>query len=97
MEGDANHFVQTAKQDSFDIVVNDLFTEQDSPPFIHTNAFLRSVFRSLKPHGLYFANTISDTFEFTHQVALEKIGYDVLRFPKKQTGITNIIYEVVKD
>lgn len=97
MEGDAKHFLHTANQDTFDILINDLFTEQESPPFIHTPAFLRSVFRSLKSHGLYFANTITDTFEFTHQVAIEKIGYDVLRFPKKQTGITNIIYEVVKD
>jgi hypothetical protein len=46
---------------------------------------------------LYFANTISDTFEFTHGIAIEKIGYDVERFVKNKLGLSNIIYEVLKD
>jgi spermidine synthase len=95
-EGDAKNFVLTANSDSFDIIINDLFTEQDSPPFIHTQTFLRAIFRCLKPQGLYFANTITDTFEFTHGIAIEKIGYDVERFSKKKEGLSNIIYESKK-
>ena len=96
-EGDAKNFVLTANSDSFHIIINDLFTEQESPPFIHTQSFLRACFRCLKDQGLYFANTITDTFEFTHGTAIEKIGYDVVRFPKKKEGLTNILYEAVKD
>ena len=48
-EGDAKNFVMTAGPETFDIVINDLFTEQDSPPFIHSNNFLRATFRSIKP------------------------------------------------
>lgn len=96
-EGDAKNFVQTANSDSFDIIINDLFSEQDSPPFIHSNSFLRSTFRCLKQHGLYLANTITDTFEFTHGIAIEKLGYDVQRYTKKKEGLTNIVYEAVKD
>ncbi len=96
-EGDARVFLQRCNPESFDIVLNDLFTEQDSPPFIHSNSFLRSIFRCLKHQGVYLANTITDVFEFTHGTAIEKIGYDVERFSKKKEGISNIIYEVLKD
>lgn len=96
-EGDAKNFVLTAQSDSFDIIINDLFTEQDSPPFIHTGSFLRATFRCLKDQGLYLANTITDTFEFTHGIAIEKIGYDVERATKKKEGMTNIVYQVVKN
>lgn len=95
--GDARTFIAEAISESFDIVLNDLFTEQESPSFIHSNSFLRSVLRLLQPKGVYFANTITDTFTFTHGTAIEKIGYDVQRFTKKPQGITNIIYEVVKN
>ena len=96
-EGDARVFLQQCNPETFDIVLNDLFTEQESPPFIHSNSFLRSTFRCLKHQGLYFANTITNVFEFTHGTALEKIGYDVERFTKKKEGVSNIIYEVLKD
>ena len=96
-EGDARLFLQQCSPESFDIILNDLFTEQDSPPFIHSNAFLRSIFHCLKHEGLYFANTITDVFEFTHGIAIEKIGYEVERFTKKKEGMSNIIYEVLKD
>ena len=96
-EGDARLFLQRCGAESFDIVINDLFTEQDSPPFIHSNGFLRAALRCLKHQGVYLANTITDTFEFTHGTAIEKIGYDVERFPRKKEGISNIIYEVLKD
>jgi spermidine synthase len=96
-EGDARQFLSTVNADTIDIVLNDLFTEQDSPPFIHTQTFLRSIFRCLKTQGLYLANTISDTIEYTHGSSIEKIGYDVERFSKKQEGVTNIVYEAVKD
>lgn len=95
--GDARNFLQEVQPESVDILLNDLFTEQESPPFIHSNSFLRSCFRCLKHQGLYFANTISDTFEFTHGIAIEKIGYDVERFVKNKSGLSNIIYEVLKD
>jgi spermidine synthase len=96
-EGDARIFLQESQPERFDIVINDLFTEQHSPPFIHSNSFLRSALRCLKHQGLYFANTITDVFEFTHGTAIEKIGYDVERFSKKKEGVSNIIYEVLKD
>ncbi len=96
-EGDAKNFVLTANSDSFDIIINDLFSEQTSPPFIHSNSFLRAIFRCLKDEGLYLANTITNTFEFTHAIAIEKIGYDVERFTKKKEGITNIVYESLKN
>jgi SAM-dependent methyltransferase len=96
-EGDAKNFVLTVNPDSYDILINDLFTEQDSPPFIHSQSFLRACFRCLKQKGLYFANTISDTFEFTHGTAIEKIGYDTVRYTKRKEGITNIVYEAIKD
>ena len=95
-EGDARTFVAEAKPESFHLVLNDLFTEQESPPFIHSNSFLRAVFRLIEPKGVYFANTITDTFEFTHGTAIGKLGYDVQRFTRKPQGITNIIYEVVR-
>ncbi len=94
---DAKEFVQELDTKEFDIIINDLFSEQDSPPFIHANSFLREIFRGLKPQGLYFANTITDTFEFTHGIAIERLGYDTERFTKKKEGLTNIIYEVKKD
>jgi spermidine synthase len=93
---DAKEFVKELDLNEFDIIINDLFSEQDSPPFIHSNSFLRDVFRGIKPQGLYFANTITDTFEFTHGIAIEKIGYTVERFTKKREGLTNIIYEALK-
>jgi hypothetical protein len=93
---DAREFVKELFVDEFNIIINDLFSEQESPPFIHSNSFLRDVFRGLKPQGLYFANTITNTFEFTHGIAIEKIGYDVERFSKKKEGISNIIYESKK-
>ncbi len=96
-EGDARQFLLTVNRDSIDVIINDIFTEQDSPPFVNSNSFLRSVFRCLKPQGLYLANTISEPFDFTHAVAIEKIGYDTQRFAKKQEGLTNIVYEAVKD
>ena len=96
-EGDAKNFVQTANSDSFDIIINDLFSEQQSPPFIHSNSFLRSTFRCLKQNGLYLANTITNTFEFTHGIAIERLGYDVERYTKKKEGITNIVYVVAKE
>ncbi len=96
-EGDARVFLQKSPPESFDIILNDLFTEQDSPPFIHSNGFLRALFRCLKHQGLYLANTITDTFEFTHGTAIEKIGHDVERFPRKKEGMSNIVYEVLKD
>jgi spermidine synthase len=96
-EGDARVFLQKCLPETFDIILNDLFTEQDSPPFIHSNSFLRSMLRCLKHQGLYLANTITDVFEFTHGTAIEKIGYDVERFSKKKEGVSNIIYEVLKD
>jgi spermidine synthase len=96
-EGDARVFLEKANGESFDLILNDLFTEQDSPPFIHSNTFLRSLFRCLKHQGVYLANTISDVFEFTHGTAIEKIGYDVVRFSKKKEGVSNIVYEVLKD
>lgn len=95
-EGDARNFVLTANSDRFDVIINDLFTEQDSPPFIHSQRFLRATFRCLKDGGVYFANTITDTFEFTHGTALEKIGYTAVRYTKKKEGLTNIIYEASK-
>lgn len=94
-EGDARSFLAQTK-DRFEIVLNDMFTEQDSPPFIHSLSFLRSVFSCLKPQGLYLANTITDVFDFTHGVAIEKIGYDTERFTKKKIGLSNIIYEARK-
>ncbi len=94
---DAREFVKELYTNEFDIIINDLFSEQNSPPFIHTFPFLRDIFRGLKPKGVYFANTITNTFEFTHGIAIEKIGYDVERFTKKKEGITNIIYESVKN
>jgi spermidine synthase len=97
VEQDARIFVQQCPSETYDIILNDLFTEQDSPPFINSNSFLRSVFRCLKHQGLYLANTITDVFEFTHGLAIEKIGYDVERFTKKKEGMSNIIYEVLKD
>jgi spermidine synthase len=97
VEQDARLFVHECRPASYDIILNDIFTEQDSPPFVHSNAFLRSVFRCLKHQGLYLANTITDVFEFTHGTAIEKIGYDVERFPKKKEGVSNIVYEVLKD
>ena len=93
---DAREFVKELYTNEFDIIINDLFSEQDSPPFIHTTSFLRDIFHGLKPRGLYFANTITDTFEFTHGIAIEKLGYDVERFSKKKEGLSNIIYEVLK-
>lgn len=96
-EGDARVFLQQSKPESYDIILNDLFTEQDSPPFIHSNSFLRSIFRCLKHQGLYLANTITNVFEFTHGTAIEKIGYDVERFSKKKEGLSNIVYEVLKE
>lgn len=96
-EGDARDFVLTANADSFDVIINDLFTEQDSPPFIHSQTFLRAAFRCLKQKGLYFANTITNTFEFTHGTAIEKIGYDTVRYTKRNEGITNIVYQAIKD
>ena len=96
-EGDARVYLQNCNPESFDIILNDIFTEQDSPPFIHSNSFLRAIFRCLKHQGLYLANTISDVFEFTHGTAIEKIGYDVERFAKRKQGVSNIIYEVLKD
>lgn len=101
-EGDARVFVSKAHPESFNIIINDLFTEQESPPFIHSNLFLRAIFRLLldakaqQPQGLYFANTITDVFEFTHGTAIEKIGYDTERFTKKKEGLTNIVYEAQK-
>jgi spermidine synthase len=96
-EMDAKLFANELETNEFDIIINDLFSEQESPPFIHSNSFLRNVFRGLKPKGVYFANTISNTFEFTHGTMIEKIGYDVQRFTKVPQGISNIVYEVVKD
>ena len=96
-EMDARDFAEELETNEFDIIINDLFSEQKSPPFIHSNSFLRNIFRGLKPKGLYFANTITNTFEFTHGTAIEKIGYDVLRFSKRPQGIANIVYEAVKD
>lgn len=97
VEQDARLFVEQCSPQSYDIILNDLFTEQASPPFIHSNSFLRSVFRCLKHQGLYLANTISNVFEFTHGTAIEKIGYDVERFSKKKEGVSNIVYEVLKN
>lgn len=102
-EMNAKHFVKELDPSEFDIIINDLFSEQRTPPFVHTNTFLRDVFRGLDSHkpeskqkGLYFANTITNTFEFTHGIAIEKIGYDVERFTKSPQGMTNIVYEVSK-
>jgi spermidine synthase len=97
VEQDARLFVEQCSPQSYDIILNDLFTEQASPPFIHSNSFLRSVFHCLKHQGLYLANTISNVFEFTHGTAIEKIGYDVERFSKKKEGVSNIVYEVLKN
>jgi 2-polyprenyl-3-methyl-5-hydroxy-6-metoxy-1,4-benzoquinol methylase len=93
---DAREFVKELYTNEFDIIINDLFSEQDSPPFIHSSSFLRDIFRGLKPKGVYFANTITDTFEFTHGIAIERLGYDVERYTKKKEGITNIVYEALK-
>lgn len=93
----AKDFVKELESNEFDIIINDLFSEQTTPPFVHTSSFLRDVFRGLKHEGLYFANTITDTFEFTHGIAIEKIGYTVERFTKRPQGMTNIVYEVIKD
>lgn len=94
--GDAREFLQESDTEEFDIIINDLFTEQDSPPFIHSQTFLRSLFRSLKHHGFYFANTISDAFVMTHGIAIEKIGYSFERFLRNK-GKTNIVYVSKKD
>jgi 2-polyprenyl-3-methyl-5-hydroxy-6-metoxy-1,4-benzoquinol methylase len=96
-EMNAKHFVKELDTAEFDIIINDLFSEQTTPPFVHTSSFLRDIFRGLKHRGLYFANTITNTFEFTHGIAIEKLGYEIERFTKKPIGLTNIVYEVIKE
>lgn len=96
-EGDARLFLEEAGKESFDIVINDLFTEQSSPPFIHSLPFLRSIFHILKPEGLYLANTITNVFDYSHSTAIEKVGYDTQRFSKRSEGRSNIVYEARKD
>ena len=93
---DAKEFVETMKQHSYDIIINDLFSEDESPEFVNTKSFLQRIWNGLKPTGFYFANTYTDHFDTTHGSLLEQTGFHVLRYPYRNTGKTNVIYEAKK-
>lgn len=94
-EMDAKDFVRTMKPHSVDIVINDLFSEDESPGFIHDDAFLQPIWTSLRTKGVYFANVYTDTLDLTHGSRLQKQGFTVQRYPMYPYGKTNVIYEAV--
>jgi spermidine synthase len=93
---DAKHFVSTVEPRSFDIVINDLFSEDESPEFINTEAFLQTVWTILKGKGLYLANVYTDTFNVTHGSHLKARGFQIERYVMYPLGKTNVIYKAVK-
>jgi spermidine synthase len=95
-EMDAKDFLKTVEPNTFDIVINDLFSEDESPEFINTEIFLQTLWTILKSKGLYFANTYTDRLDLTHGSLLEERGFHVKRYSMYPTGKTNVIYEAGK-
>jgi 2-polyprenyl-3-methyl-5-hydroxy-6-metoxy-1,4-benzoquinol methylase len=95
-EIDANHFVKKMESNRYDIVINDLFSEDISPPFIHTETFIQNIWNIIKPKGIYFANTYTDSFDTTHESLLKMRGFHVKKYLRYPIGKTNIVFEGVK-
>lgn len=90
--GDAEQFVQKMKSKTYHVIINDLFSEFESPPFVHTREFVLKCLNSLKPSGVYFANTFSDASGGPHKTLLNSLDIPFLMTSEHQQNLSNVVY-----
>ncbi len=94
---DARAFVKNpSKRNSYDLVIVDLYTGNDVPPFVTQNPFLSGVRRLVRPGGRVVINYFcQENQDQKSQVILRKLS-TIYRKAQSKPRLRNIFFYVVK-